>query len=141
MTKFLDTVNNRLEVEATDDDIKDLYRLNRNNIDDDRPAPLMITVKDIKLKDEIFKNVRKLRGDKSISFDYDLTPLEREDKKRLIEKAKYMTKNDQEGVMYRVRGPPWAKTIVKVTMKEVITEPIPINLEAIKSPTKTSKAD
>ena len=107
---------------------------------DDRPAPLLITVKNIKLKDDIFNNVNKLRGDRTISFRYDQTPLEREDHRRLIDKAKTLTKNDQEGVTYRVRGPPWARRIVKVTMQEEnIQEPVPINLGAIATPTKSSK--
>ncbi len=91
--KFLNIVNNKLEIDAKEDDIKDAYRLNRNTTTDrSKPPPLLITVKQLTLKEDIFNNVRKLRGEK-LSFVYDLTPLEREEHKRQVDLARQKTKN------------------------------------------------
>ena len=105
-------MNTRLGIVATEGDIRDIQRLNKNPTQNrDRPAPILMTVKDIQLKESIFRNAKKLSGDKSISFRYDQTPLEREEYRKQVELAKEKSKNDP-GAIYRVRGPPWDRKLV-----------------------------
>jgi hypothetical protein len=46
----------------------------------------------------------------------DLTRTEREEEKKLYEKSKKLQEADSGEHRYRVRGPPWARKIVKVPL-------------------------
>ena len=43
-----------------------------------------------------------------------MTKLEREEGKQMYEKAKEMSNQSQGKYLYRVRGPPWSRKIVKL---------------------------
>ena len=120
--KFLQIIDERLGITATLADIRDSHRLGKNDQrkDPSRPLPLLITVKDLALKDDLFKNTHKLKGTRDLSFGHDLTPLERDEHKKLLDEARELAKNDLTGAQYRVRGPPWDKRIVKLTTQEEI---------------------
>ena len=57
------------------------------------------------------KDMQKYQG---INVSNDLTKTERGNEKRLWEEAKKMNENDASGdFTYKVRGPPWARKLVK----------------------------
>ncbi len=136
LTKVKDIVQSRLGIPITDSDIKDIHRIgNSTNRDTTKPQPLLITVLDTTLKDTIFKNLYKLRGDKSFSFSHDHTKLERDQHKKLVTEAIDMSKKDKDGATYRVRG----GRIVKMITTEVVemrqtTSGTPVLLEAEETP-------
>ena len=75
---------------------------------------LLITFKNGSIKEKIFKNLKALKGTKfeKVSIQNDLTKAEREREKELRAKAKELEKN--EGGQFRVKGPPWARKIIKI---------------------------
>ena len=85
------------------------------------PRPLKIVLRGYDKKQEIFKNLGKLKGTdhKSLAFRDDMTALEREHQNRLVKEAQEREKKDESGRwIYRVRGPPWDKKIVKIDRNE-----------------------
>lgn len=122
-------IQKHLGLVIRDNQIKENYRLIKSDADQpqdpNRPPPLMIVFKDLEAKDAIFKNLYKLRGKKEITFSHDYTELEREENKKLQDEAKEKSKKEP-GVVYRVRGPPWARKIVRITTREEVVEPQPV---------------
>ena len=117
---FQNFVREKLEIEIKDEEIKDCIKLGKNTEEEEKPSPLMITVNEIETKEQIFKNLYKLRGERNITFNHDYTPMEREENKKLTEEAKELSKKDKTGAIYRVRGPPWDRKIIKVVTKEEV---------------------
>ncbi len=98
-TKLLSILNDTLEIPATPTDITDIYRIGRNvNTDPSKPKPLLVTVQNTPLKDCIFRNLHKLKGNKKLSFNHDLTKLEREEHRRLVGEAINLTKTTKRGL-------------------------------------------
>ena len=122
----MNLLDDRLGVIATPADIQKSFRIGQSK-NEAKPRPLLVTLGSIEMRDDIFRNAYKLRGDRTISFSYDLTLLERDEYKRLIEDAKTKTKNDKEGAFYKVKGPPWDRKIVRITRKETV---VPIASQA-----------
>lgn len=126
---FMKFVSKNLKVELEDKDIKDNYRLRKSDepIDESKSVPLLVTMQSTEMKDKIFRNLFRLRGNKDVTFSYDYTEMEREINKKKIAEAQEMTKNDP-GAIYRVRGPPWGRHIVRIVTKEQIVESAPIQM-------------
>ena len=74
-------------------------------------------MKDTNKKMELFKRLSNLRDAedkyKCISIHHDLTKKEREEGRKLLEEARTKDINDEGKLVHRVRGPPWARTIVR----------------------------
>ena len=74
-------------------------------------------MKDTNKKMELFKRISNLRDPedkyKCISIQDDLTKKEREEGRKLLEEARTKEINDEGKWVHRVRGPPWARTIVR----------------------------
>ena len=74
-------------------------------------------MKDTNNKMELFKRLSNLRDAedkyKCLSIQHDLTEKEREEGRKLIKKAMTKEINDEGKWLYRVRGPPWARKIVR----------------------------
>ena len=128
-SNFVEFITKNLEIVLGKEDIKENFRLGRYDSKDNnsKTLPLMIVLKSLEMKEKIFKNLYKLRGKRDVTFNHDYTRLEREENKKLQEEAKDLTKNDP-GSMYRVRGPPWDRKIVKLTTKEEVITALPIQL-------------
>ena len=90
---------------------------------DDQPHPLLIELSDLTKKNMILRRATQLQESpyQHISIRYDMTKLEREQQKKLIEEAKKMEENlEEESVgkfQFRVRGPPWDMKIKKMKTK------------------------
>ena len=120
----LDLGKNCLGVNIEKSDIIRNTRIGKKTNDKNRP--ILVKVKDSSLKDSIFVNLNKLATSekyKSFSFNHDMTQLERDTQKALIEEAKQKEANDVGKHRYRVRGPPWAMFIAELPpAPEVIEE-------------------
>ena len=94
---------------------KDVVRLGKKK--EDKPRPLKFTLVSSDDKRIFFRNLKNLKDNVkfgSISVNHDLTNLEREQEKKLYEEAKKLTVDSQGEAKYKVRGPPWDRTIVKM---------------------------
>ena len=86
---------------------------------DKKKRPIIATLSKPGTKGELFKNASKLRDNtsyKDTRVGNDLTKMERENEKKLYDQAKKM--QEESGDQFRVRGPPWARKIIKVTPAE-----------------------
>ncbi|XP_062589095.1 uncharacterized protein LOC134250751, partial [Saccostrea cucullata] len=108
------------EVNVADESTIKLMRLGKFNKDKKR-RPLLVTFSTPEKKVEFFKRGGKLRENIELSevrLANDLTRTERENEKKLYMKAKELNKNGSGEFHYRVRGPPWARKVVKLRMIE-----------------------
>ena len=84
--------------------------------------PILVAFNEIQTKKTLFKNIAKLRDSKKykgkkITVSNDLTKEERENEHKLWELAKDIQAQDESGeYKYKVRGPPWARKIVKLPL-------------------------
>ena len=137
-SNFIDFVNKNLEIDIKEDDVKDNFRLGKNdtNKSTSNSPPLMVVMRSLDMKERIFKSLYKLgRGKRDVTFNHDYTRLERDENKKLQEEAKDLTKNDP-GSVYRVRGPPWDRKIVKLTTREEVITSQPIQMMLTDPPTQ-----
>ena len=82
--------------------------------------PLLVVLEKADIKKEIFRNIKHLHQVEEFSkigITNDLTKNEREQEQELRTRAKQMTEKSEEGEIYQVRGPPWARKIVKIQAK------------------------
>jgi len=88
-----------IEIEMTDQDVAKTYRLGKKETDKTRP--LLIKLKDMEKKLQVMKNLKKLKNAhecyKSISVAHDLTPLQRQHVKILLEQAKEQEASTSDG--------------------------------------------
>ena len=86
------------------------------------PRPLLIQFANDEKKKMLFKNLKLLQNapDKyrKMSVKNDLTEKQRKREKELREEAKKMENESSGESSFKVRGPPWARKIVKVEKKE-----------------------
>lgn len=96
---------------------EDIIKAIRIGKKSEQPRPLKVTFKDHDKKRRLFRNLNKLRDGpdhlKAINGTHDLTQSQRKAEKALQEEAKELEKQSGEH-RYRVRGPTWARKIVKV---------------------------
>ena len=105
------------------DEITKVIRLGKKQTDGDmgdteqKPRPIKVVMKDTNKKMELFKRLSNLRDAedkyKCLSIQHDLTKKEREEGRKLLEEARTKEINDDGKWLYRVRGPPWARKIVR----------------------------
>lgn len=84
---------------------------------DKAKRPMLVTFKNNATKGKLFKNIRFLGSKeelKHVSIGNDLTRNEREQEAALRNEAKRLSEEASGECQYRVRGPPWARKIVKV---------------------------
>ena len=95
------------------DDITQLKRLGEKK--EGMSKPLLISLADERNKESIFKKLGRLQGSEfnKVSFTHDMTNLEREQKNKLVTKAKGLEAEAVGKWRYRVRGPPWDMKIIK----------------------------
>ena len=87
--------------------VRDIRRLGKD-MKEGRDRPLLITLDSGSTKDAVTKNLYKLKNSiyNHISCRNDLTVLEREAERKLVEEARALEENDKSGnFLYRVWGP------------------------------------
>ena len=99
-------------------EITEVFRLGKKPTEEGRPRPLKVIMKDTEHKSRLFKQLWKLRDAdekfRALSLQNDLTKKEREGEKKLMNEAKANEANEGGNCQYRVRGPPWARKVVKL---------------------------
>ena len=103
------------------EDVVKMTRLGKRN--PNKPRPLLVQFKDEEKKNGLMQNLANLskapEALQKISVQHDLTKKQREDEKEMRECAKKMEAEDESGEFnYRIRGPPWARRIVKMKKRE-----------------------
>lgn len=78
------------DMKIVDDDVARRYRLNQ--LDENKPRPLLVSFRDADMKERIMSNLRNLKQPvekfRGIGISHDLHPKERQERKRLVEAAK-----------------------------------------------------
>ena len=100
--------------------VKKVVRIGRFNKDKPK-RPILVTFENIATKRQLFKNIRLLHDNedfKSVSINNDLTKSEREQEAILRDEAKRLSEEASGDCQYRVRGPPWARKVVKVVKEK-----------------------
>lgn len=100
------------EAKLEEGNIAKVIRLGRYT-SDKADRPILVAFDKIERKQELFKNIHKLREStvSELRISNDLTKTEREMDKKLYEEAKDKSQGED---TFKVRGPPWARKIVKV---------------------------
>ena len=83
--------------------------------------PMLATFESIATKKQFFKNIRLLGANeelKNVSISNDLTRTEREQEAALRAEAKRLNDEASGDGQYRVRGPPWARKVVKIAKEK-----------------------
>ena len=103
------------KVAISKDEISNVKRLGKQG---EKPRPLLIQVSSPEKKRLLFKNLRLLQEApdkfKRVSVQNDLTEKQRKREKELRDEAKKKETEASGEVTFKVRGPPWARKIVKV---------------------------
>ena len=97
-----------------------VIRLGKHNKDKPR-RPMLVTVNTQETKRRIFKGAAGLRRDGrfgEVKVANDLTKAEREQEKQLYNRAKDLEKQNSGEYIFRVRGPPWARKVVKMKRED-----------------------
>ncbi|VDI18485.1 Hypothetical predicted protein [Mytilus galloprovincialis] len=79
--------------------------------------PLLVHLKSIDSKLTLFRNMHYIRSYpkyQKVNVSNDLTKSEREEEKRLWAEAKKLQENNSGDFLFKVRGPPWARKVVKI---------------------------
>ena len=90
------------------------------------PRPVKITFTTPQAKDQIFRNISKLKGSTfdRISIRHDMTTTQRKETDKLRDKARSMENEDSsKNFQYRVRGPPGNQRVAKINVQTRMEEP------------------
>ena len=102
-----------------EDNIKKTRRLGKYDSKSETSSrPLMVNMQSVEAKLMLFKNIHQIKNVpkyKTVNVSNDLTKAERENEKKLWIEAKKLQEKEESGeYIYRVRGPPWARKVVKM---------------------------
>lgn len=113
---ILGVIQDTLKVNIKPEDVVKNTRLGIKDVDRKRPVRLCLTNTDI--KDKIMTKLYKLRNTAAdnLSFAHDMTKLEQEEFRKLVDEAKKLENEDEDvgKKRFRVRGPPWKMQIVEL---------------------------
>ncbi|CAG2251517.1 unnamed protein product [Mytilus edulis] len=121
-TESITISGKRIDVEMEKGNIINTLRLGKIHEEENKHRPLLVTFDSDTIKRNVFKNFSKLRDESdfgsddnnNIGISHDMTPKEKEELTQLKEKAK--EKEESQGKFrFRVRGPPWAMYIKKLS--------------------------
>ena len=79
--------------------------------------PILVTLQNMELKTSLFRKISALHQTdtyKSVRIANDLTRTEREKERELYEEAKEKQRKSSGEFTYKVRGPPWARRVVRI---------------------------
>ena len=108
------------EVMIEDIDITKIVRIGKFN-KDKTDRPMLITLKSQETKRNIFKGAKHMRGMPEftdIRLSNDLTRTERDQEKILYDEAKELESKESGNFIFRVRGPPWARKVVRIRKED-----------------------
>ena len=119
------------QVEINQKNISKVHRLGKNDPKENRPV--LVCLDDLECKISLFRNFNKVREldpsednnenvlsqkeikeFKELNISHDMTKQQREEDKRLRAEAKKLQEQSQGKFRYSVRGPPWARKMVKL---------------------------
>jgi len=110
-----------LNVGVVDQDIRKVFRLGRRVEDADtgsRPRPVLVQLGSRAIKNLIMESLYKIKSMdskfRSVIISHDMTKLEREECKKLVNEAKEKSQNESGDWIYRVRGSPGQMHIVRL---------------------------
>ena len=109
------TFNDILELDSEQSsDIVKTLRLGRKKDNENRP--LLVTLGSEETKKKVMRNLYQLKDkNQTIKINHDMTPEERKELRDLIQEAEKKTKEEESGdFVFRVRGPPWDRRIVRI---------------------------
>lgn len=102
--------------------IKKTGRLGKFN-NEKRDRPLLVTLSSVESKLVLFINIHRIRElteYEKVNVSNDLTKAEREKEKQLWQEAKKQQLKDKSGdFIYKVRGPPWARRVMKLKKPDI----------------------
>lgn len=121
-TEQVNIILDRCNAKGGEADIAKVTRLGKYNTEkaqeQQKHRPLLVSLDKMDTKKALFKNIRKLgehEEHKMVKISNDLTKTEREQEKKLWEEAKQKRDQNTSGEFtYKVRGPPWARKVVKL---------------------------
>jgi len=116
----LQLFNNGLNAGMAENDLVNVFRLGRR--EDNNSRPLMVQLASYTSKNLIMESLYKLKHAaqkfRNVIVAHDMSKLEREECRRLVEEAKAKEEEDDSAeYLYRVRGPPGLK-IVKLRKRD-----------------------
>ncbi|KAK3088848.1 hypothetical protein FSP39_024556 [Pinctada imbricata] len=132
------------KVDICEEDVMKIVRIGK--FARDKPnRQMLITLSSADYKGQIFKGAKYLRDSddtKDIKIANDLTRTERENEKKLFAKAKDLQQREQSGEFtFKVRGPPWARKIVKTRQGIGELHVDPSDPNSVKTDDDAEKAD
>ena len=118
--EHVERVAETCDVSLEEDSITKILRLGKFN-SEKKNRPLLVSFSHPGKKVEFFKGGSNLRDNarfKDVRLANDLTRTEREMEKNLYAKARDLTEKSSGEFRFRVRGPPWARKVVKVRISD-----------------------
>ena len=122
-TRYVEQLTNFLDINC--EGYENVIRLGKSEEKTEKPRPLKVTFKTTDDKKCFMKNLSKLKGiDENSPFTklgvtHDMTKSEREANKAILNETKEKNDNNpSRKYMFLVRGPPWARKVVKVSKQK-----------------------
>ena len=123
--RFVDQLLRGLQVGVIHQDIRKVMRLGKRMDEAEAqrgPRPLLVQLSSRTIKNYIMEALYKIKSmDKkfqSVIIAHDMTKLERQECKTLVEEAKQRTQNETGEWVHRVRGPPGKMHIVRIRKRQ-----------------------
>lgn len=114
---FLQQIIETCEAQIKLDDMTNIIRLGKKRTDN-KPRTLKVTLTNENTKRKLFGKLHKLKSGQSplteIRVQHDMTPSEREQETKLFKQAKDQQTKAEGKWIFKVRGPPWAREIIKI---------------------------
>lgn len=118
---FVQELGKACNTNIEDKNIKIARRIGKYDKENQK-RPLLVIFRENDTKRCLFKNINKINKNEkytNIRVCNDLTKEERENERKLWELAKDLREQDTSGdFTYKVRGPPWARRVVKTPIEE-----------------------
>jgi len=119
--RFVEQLLCGLNVGVVHEDIRKVLRLGKRMVDTDPqrgPRPLLVQLGSRMIKNLVMESLYKIKSMeskfRSVIVAHDMTKLEREACKALVEEARRRTQNETGEWVHRVRGPPGKMHIVRI---------------------------
>ena len=120
MDFFLDMCHDALRIDVKREDVVKMYRLGRYE-SGDKLRPLLVSLKSEEMKEEVMKNLNKLKGADvrfaSITVGHDLTPRQREKVKAMLTDAKREHGDGAENYRFIVVGQNTRPRVLRIKKK------------------------
>lgn len=107
-----------LDVNVTDNDISRIVRLGAKR-DDGSARPLLVSFTSADVKRQVMRNAFHLKGNvNKIGINHDMSQEDRSLNKKLLQEARELNNGEDSGeFIYRVRGPPGSRKVVKLRVQ------------------------